>query len=210
VSFDLDVYGRLRPFLFHLTDSGNLSRIRRTRSLESTTSLATRAGNEHILDKRRVAHVSVRVDDSLVSLRDQAPLHRGNMQFEEGWSFERFVRHLNDRVFFWPGGEEGPISYGRRHFGRYEIESPSIIRVRFDSFAAVNPQTELLFSKCNSGSPRWSRGIPASRGARTFLSPAEAPFVAAQVVEVTIVEGARLPDDAAVGEKLDGPWRALF
>lgn len=203
---DLAIFGRLRPYLYHLTDERNLARIRRTRVLESAGSLASRAGLTEILDRRRREHRPILIDDEIVILRDQAPLHEGNMRLDEGWDFPRLVRHINDRVFFWPGGADGPISYGLRHFGRYESESPAIIRVRFDSFLDVNSGQQLRFSKCNSGSPRWSRGIPGSRGANTFVPPEEASFRPAHVVEVTVCGEVVLPDDTEIGARPGGPW----
>jgi hypothetical protein len=154
--------------------------------------------------------VALTVEGETVLLRDQAPLHAGNMQLDSGWSFARFVRHLNDRVFFWPGGEGGPISYGLRHFGRYESEVPVILRVPFASLVAANPQLELLFCRYNSGSPRWSRGVAAPRGATTFVPAANAVFGPANVVEVTALNGVHLPNDSAQGQHPQGPWTPLF
>jgi hypothetical protein len=82
-----------------------------------------------------------------VSVRDQAPLHPGNMRLEPGWTLSTFVRYLNDRVFFWPGTDRGPISYGARHYERYLSEGPMIIRVRTASIIARNAATEPLFCR---------------------------------------------------------------
>jgi len=62
-----------------------------------------------VLDTRRREHVWITLDGEPVMLRGQAPLHLGNMRLDDGWGFERFVRHLNDHVFFWPGGEVGTM-----------------------------------------------------------------------------------------------------
>jgi hypothetical protein len=185
-------------------------RIRRTRCLESAAILARHAGRVDLLDARRREHVAVTVDGETVLLRDQAPLHAGNMQLDPGWNFAQFVRHLNDRVFFWPGSAGGPISYGLRHFGRYAPEAPKILRVPFDSLIAANPHLELLFCRYNSGSPRWSRGVAAPRGSTTFVSSTDAAFRPAQVVEVTALHHVQLPSDTAHGQLPQGPWNPLF
>jgi uncharacterized protein DUF7002 len=207
---DLAAFGRLRPYLYHLTARENLARIRSTRRLESAATLMQRAGRIDLLDMRRREHVAVTVEDETVMLRDQAPLHAGNMQLDPGWSFAQFVRHLNKRVFFWPGVAGGPISYGLRHFGRYEPEAPVIFRVPFSSLVAANPQIELLFCRYNSGSPRWSRGIAAPRGATTFVRAADASFGPAHVVEVTAIDGVQLPNDITQGQLPQGPWSPFF
>lgn len=209
MSFTLSEFARVRPFLFHLTARANLPRILRTRRLESTAALATRAQRPELLTTRRRGHVSVQVDGETVLIRDQAPLHLGNMRLESGWTFAQFVAHLNARVFFWPGGPDGPIDYGRRHFARYVEELPTLLRVPFASALRANPGLVPEFCKCNSGSPRWSRGVPGPRGSTTFVPADAAAFRASQVVEVTMRGHVHLPDDAAWAHDLAGPWTAF-
>lgn len=209
MSIELTEYARLRPYLYHLTSAENLSRIRRTRALVSAASLAEQANRQDLLRTRRKEHVPVVVDGDIVVLRDQAPLHRGNMRLDDGWTFERFVKHVNGRVFFWPGDADGPIPYGERHFGRYAPENPVILRVVFSSVVAANPAASPLFSRCNSGSPRWSRGLPGNRGAMTFVEAAKAPFRAAQAVEVTFLDKVNLPHDSEYRFYANESWKSL-
>jgi hypothetical protein len=154
--------------------------------------------------------VAVTVDGERVLLRDQAPLHARNMRLTDGWSFEQFLRHLNDRVFFWPGGTGGPISYGVRHFDRYEREAPVVVRVPFAELLAANPGITPELCRYNSGSPRWSRGLAAPRGRDTFATPDVATFAPAQVVEVTFPGRVRLPRFTEVASHPSGPWTALL
>lgn len=203
-------FAQVRPYLYHLTATWNLPRIRRTRRLESAAVLARQAGRPDLIEARRRDHVELSVHGEQVSLRDQAPLHAGNMRLDPMWSFAQFVRHLNERVFFWPGTLAGPISYGMRHFGRYEIEQPSILRVRFTSLLEENPDLEPRFCRYNSGSPRWNRGVASPRGESTFVPAAEASFRPAQVVEVTAVGSVILPEDTQWGAVPAGPWQRLF
>jgi hypothetical protein len=60
--------------------------------------------------------LSVVVNTERVNLRDQAPLYEKKIRLHDGWSFEKFVEHLNRHVFFWSGWETGPIDYGARYF----------------------------------------------------------------------------------------------
>jgi hypothetical protein len=209
VPFDLDTYAALRPQLYHLTARSNLPRIRAGRQLESAASLATRANQAALIEARRAAHVPILVDGEQVVLRDQSPLHARNMRLDDGWTFERFIAHLNQRVFFWPGSVTGPNDYGWRHFGRYESEQPVLVRVPFPELVRANTQVAPLFAKCNSGSPRWSGGAAPARGPRTFVPAADAPFTAGDVVEVTFQGHVQLPAGAEVSDRPDGTWQAL-
>jgi hypothetical protein len=209
VSFDTASYAALRPFVYHLTARSNLSRIRSTRTLESAASLAEQANQSALLDARRAQHVPIVVEGEQVMLRDQAPLHARNMHLENGWTFERFIAHLNQRVFFWPGRDAGPNDYGWRHYGRYESEKPVVVRVRFDALVEANPRVIPLFAKFNSGSPRWSNGAAPYRGSRTFVPADTAPFSASDVVEVTFHGRVELPASAEVADRPDGDWQPL-
>lgn len=207
--FTLEALARLRPYVFHLTARDNLPRIRRLGIVEPASRLAEKAGRIDLVMARRRGHVPITVDGETVVLRDQAPLHAGNMRLDEAWSFEQFVRHLNDRVFFWPGNRHGPISYGVRHFERYKGESPVILRTPFADLLKANTEVTPLFCRYNSGSPRWSRGIAAPRGASTFIEASKATFCGSAVVEVTVTDVVRLPDTVMVGAHPHGPWISL-
>jgi len=167
------------------------------------------AGRLDLLHERRSAHQTIGVTGRSILLRDQAPLHRGNMELPSGYSFERFVESLNRRVFFWPGTEEQPISYGVRHFRRYENENPVILRTCSDSLHRRNPQAVPLFCRYNSGSPRCSRGKKSPRGPDTFVPAQEFDGTAADVAEVTFTEEIFLPDDTEMGRQPKGPWHPL-
>jgi hypothetical protein len=207
--FTLNTFCALRPYLYHLTAAANLPRLLRLRRLQSTADLAREAGRDDLLAVRRREHTPLLVGRETVWLRDQAPLHRGNMALEPGWSFERFVAHLNERVFFWPGGATGPISYGKRHYGRYAAEQPVIVRLAVASLVSANPDIALEFSRCNSGSPRYNRGNAGPRGGATFMACSVVQFDPAQVVEVTALGSVFLPDDAKWATSLGGPWTTL-
>src|SRR5258708_7499627 len=191
--FTLEALQRRHPVLYHLTARTNLERIRSTGRLESAAPLLSGAGEQGMTIRKRPKHLCISVGGQSVSLRDQAALHERNMRLEDGWAFDDFVRYLNEQVFFWPGGETGPNEYGVRHFARYASENPVIIRVPFASLVARNPATAPRFSKFNSGSPRWSAGVPPRRGKGTFVAAAAADFGPGAVVEVTFEGSIFLP-----------------
>ncbi|MEI9814789.1 MAG: hypothetical protein WDO18_20090 [Acidobacteriota bacterium] len=172
--------------------------------------LLQQAGREDLLRVRRLAHLEITVDGSLRMLRDQAPLHRGNLELPEGYSFEDLLQSLNERIFFWPGSEDKPIDYGQRHFERCEPQRPVILKVGLQSLLAANPSVEPEFCRYNSGSPRCSGGKRSPRGFNTFLPASQFEGTSADVVEVTFTEPVRLPSDALVGDRPIGPWKGLF
>lgn len=120
IAFTHERYGSSRPYLYHLTDRSNLDPIRETRTLLPAATLMERSGRVELLRIRRRAHERVDVDNRSILIRDQAPLHKGNVVLEIGFSFDDFVESINRRIFFWPGKAGGPISYGIRHFERYQ------------------------------------------------------------------------------------------
>lgn len=195
--------------MYHLTSRANLPVIQRTRALESASELARKGGRPELIRLRRREHEPVTIDGVKVWLRDQAPLHANNMRLEDGWSFDQYVEHLNERVYFWPGDVRGPSVYGRRHYERYASERPILLRTLFADLAAMNPARVPLFAKFNSGSPRASGGVKPIRGSSTFVPADRAPFQASESVEVTFKERVRLPEGIEVGDHPDGPWSPL-
>jgi hypothetical protein len=198
----------LRPFLFHLTSSENLERILRTRRLESAMSLFRQARRTDLGRVRRRDHTVVQVAGESVRLRDQAPLHEGNMALERNWTFEDFVAYLNNHVFFWPGAADGPIAYGVRHYERYAEEKPVILRIPTAALLASNARQHPHFCRYNSGSPRCSNGRKSPRPSRTFVTANEADFGVGGIVEVTFPGGVHVPDRIDVGRHPQGPWRS--
>ena len=117
---DIDRYLALRPFVYHLTAPFNLTSIREAGELRSAAELANRSGDASILRERRREAIAV----ASAMIRDQAPLHAGNIQLDPGFSFAQLLDLLNAHVYFWSGDAAGPIAYGRRHFARYSSEMP--------------------------------------------------------------------------------------
>ena len=198
-----------RPFFYHLTARGNLPRIQRDGRLVCANAFFRQANRVDLATVRRRHHCVLEVVGELVHIRDQAPLHEGNMKLEGGWDYQRFVREINDLVFFWPGDERAPIPYGRRHFARYADEDVRILRVSTADLLAANQRCEALVCRYNSGSPRWSRGRPSPRGPATFVTLNQAVFPVNSVVEVTFRSEVILPPSTTVSWSLAGPWRTL-
>ena len=200
-----------RPFQYHLTAAANLCRIRRMRRLDSAAKTFAAAGRPELSRCRRTESCLVRVGDEDVHVRDQKPLYRNCMELDRGWSFECFVQKLNELVFFWPGTEDGPIDYGRRHFKRYyQGENVAMIRVKTKTLFDANKNATPRFSRYNSGSPRHALGKPSPRGEQTFMTADVFPRAPWQVVETVYPGSVFLPEDSELGAAPGGPWEPLF
>ncbi len=200
-------YSRNRPYLYHLTDRSNLDHIRETNNILPAARLMELAGRVDLRRARRREHERLIIGRKSILTRDQAPLHQGNVELINGFSFEDLVESINRRSFFWPGTAVGPISCGVRHFERYQEERPIILQIAFQSLLDVNRGVDPLYCKYNSGSPRCSNGNKSPRGPDTFLSSGRFKGTPSQVVEVTFDVPIMLPADTKVGDHSAGPWR---
>jgi hypothetical protein len=210
MAFRLEVFAVARPFVYHLTSADNLVRICEVGSLESASSLITRAKRGELLRQRRPKHTPINVAGREVWLRDQAPLHAANVDFAEGWNLGDLVEALNRLVFFWAGTASGPSDYGQRHFDRYRTEEPVLLRVPTAALFAANQSGQPLFCRYNSGSPRYSGGRASPRGPETFVPPNAFLGSPARVVELAFTERAKLPPSTEYGFAPAGPWQVLL
>lgn len=205
MALDPAAFTRTRPYAYHLTSKANLRLILASRRIDCAATLILKGGRKELLRRRRSKHEAVHVDGRAVSLRDQAPLHEGNLALSGVWSFADLVEALNKRVFFWPGTESGPNDYGHRHFGRYVVEKPALIRVKTCELLEANGSAA-EFCRYNSGSPRYSGGRPSPRGPNTFVSAVRFTGSPSNVVELVFRERAALPASLEVGTDPAGPW----
>jgi len=204
----LDQFTRLRPFVYHLTAADNVQLILGAGCLYSAARVlrvANRTGDVRQVrrEKARVQH-----EGASISLRDQQPLHEKNCALSDLWSFEDLVEHLNDHVYFWPGNESIPISSGLNHFKRYRSENAVVLKVQTTSLLRSNPAAVPLFSRFNSGAPRWSGGKPSPRGPNLFIPVESFNGPAADVVELVFRDEINLPANATILQPAQ--WRALL
>ena len=85
----------VRPYLYHLTDRSNLDHIRATGRLLPAAALMKQSGKMDLLRVRRSAGIELRVGACEILIRDQAPLHPGNLRLPGGYAFEEFIESLN-------------------------------------------------------------------------------------------------------------------
>jgi hypothetical protein len=202
---ELDEFVSLRPYVYHLTSNANVSNIRERGSLLSASALAREAGSTDVLERRRSEALTL----PGAVIRDQSPLHSGNIELAPGFSFRKLLDLLNDQVFFWPGAASGPIPYGHRHFGRYAAELPSVLRMPVTDLFSVNSAREPFVCRFNSGSPRCSAGRKSPRGPDTFVSLQSFQGTPSRVIELVYRDEVDLPDTTEVGSAPTGPWTTL-
>lgn len=205
--FSLSQFAKTRPYLYHLTSQRNCKRLVRGRTLHSAAKVLRASNSRKWLDKKRTDIVTVTFEGQQLDLRDQYPLYKGKTRLEGGWTFEDLIKELNQRVFFWPGWQDEVISYGVRHFERYAVDSPALMRVKTQDLFDVNPRMTPHFCKYNSGSPRTTKGRGSPRGPNTFIECSVAPFAPSNVVEVTYLGSIKLPNWIEVSAHPSGPWR---
>ena len=132
-------FGRLcclRPYVYHLTHRTNLDLIEQTGRLQCAKILLRDVHMGHLAGERRTKQYVVHTPNGSILIRDQRPLAAGAIQFESGWTIERFIKHVNNHVFFWPGTKSGPITAGKNHYARYSSESPVILRFAMEHLAS--------------------------------------------------------------------------
>ena len=184
-----------RPFLWHLTARSNAAMIQASGRLDSAATTLSKVGRAAEAVAKRSSLVDVEGGLGTVCLRDQAPLHQGNVALSGGWTFGDLVRHLNDFVFFWPGTSEGPIDYGIRHFARYRDQATTVLRVPTLSLLTANTMADVRVCRYNSGSPRCSGGRKSPRGPGMFVPLDQFEGTPSQVVELVVRDGVQLPAD---------------
>jgi hypothetical protein len=207
MGFRIEDYEALRPCVYHTAPIGNTARILAMRCLEPTSALLRQGGRGDLLCRRRERDLTLTIDGYSVVIRDQKPLVAANIEFEGGWELSDLVEYVNRRVFFWPGGQGGPIDYGTRHFSRYADEGVVVLRLRLRSLLTANPGLQPQFSRHNSGAARQNQGNRIPRGPNTFTAAGRFSGTPGDVKEVAFAAPVRLPDDAESSSSLRGPWR---
>lgn len=192
-SVDIERFCRTRPRLYHLTSAANRLRIAREGVILPAAQVLEAAGLGSWIRRRRSEMLTVQVDGEPVDLRDQRPLHRGNIELEGGWRFDDVLASLNSHVFFWPGSTDLPIPYGGRHFGRYRGEGCQVLVVNTRDLLEANRELSPSFCRYNSGSPRCAGGRGSPRGPSTFLPAHDFVGTPSTVVEVVFGGPVRLP-----------------
>ena len=208
MALNIEHFLRVRPYLYHLTARRNYPVLSKDWVLKSANSLFDAAGQTGYRKLRRKGHLEITLGAISLTVRDQDRLYKGNMVLTDGWTFEGFVEHLNDHVFFWPGSGIGPVSSGQRHFERYAAEKPIVMRIPTADLFEANIKSSPHFCKYNSGAPRCHDGEGIPRGPNTFLKSIDFHFPPTSVVEVTFKSAVCLPLTLEVSNSPSGPWES--
>ena len=205
----LQTFVDLRPFLYHLTDARNVPRIRRLGRLVPAATLLSASGHAELVGSRRETDLVLRLDNDLVVLRNQEPLHEANIDLHPDWTFSDLIAFLNSHVFFWPGDATGPTGLGKSFLQRYSGPSLAVLRARTSDLLAANPAQQPLFSKHNSGAARQYLGRPSPRGPNTFLRASRFSGTPSEAQETAFIEEVVLPKHTAWALNLGSAWQTL-
>lgn len=202
----IDNFTNKIPYIYHLTDSRNLDFIKEQKMLYSTVNLVNMSSEENkaaLLEHRRPNHESVKIGDREIWIRDQRPLNAAlDKCLTDDWTREKFIRHLNARVFFWPN--TGRLN---THFSRYANENPMILRIDIQDALNLNGD-RLQVCRLNSGATRpnsYLGGVAPSRGPNTFVPLDLYENSVSSIVEVTFIDHFILPNKFTI---LKGPFEA--
>ena len=210
---DLPALMKTSPFLFHLTFSTNLNRIRRFQRLDCAASLMRAGGGVHLLRERRSEMTPLAVEGEAVILTDQLPITEANIEFQSGWQLPDLIEALNNRVFFWRGSRSGLLARDRGHHAKYDAAEHELIflRLPFQETSELNAGRGPELSKYNTGAARRNKGKRVPRGPTTFSTPECADFEIGEVREVAFRDFVELPTSTEYCRgRWDGPWTALF
>lgn len=200
----------MRPYLYHLTDKNNLPQIiamGRILSTKGIVKLSDMQSPKTFLQGRRDHHTLIRANGIDYKIRDQRPISIKVLKrsLTNNWTSERFIEHLNSKVFFWP-----TIERLSKHYTRYSFEKPVILRFKSSDILNLNLNAE--FSRLNSGATRcsshWNGNAP-ERGPLTFVTAPNFNYSFNAVAEVTIPEYCNLPQIYWQSAQPTGPWRRL-
>lgn len=201
---------KLRPRLYHLTNTANIPNIIDSGYLYSTEQIASivnLANANAFLSKRRPENVILRSPSASFVIRDQKPIFEQALSrsLPNGWAPSDFVALLNRRVFFWP-----TLKDLRSHFGTYTKREEDITILSIDTQEVFSLNAPPLFCEYNSGATRphpYFNGKPAPRGPNTFRNIDEFGKPLSQIREVTFEKMVKLPSKLLLSTHPEGPWK---
>lgn len=196
-------------YAYHLTAEINYPVILHERKIYSTQRL-TEIGmsaeeRDKFLRERRADHFPMKFNGQDIVIRDQRPISMKVLQrsLTPGWTAEQFISTLNSRAFFWPS-----IQRLKRHFARYEEESPLILRFKVSDLIRRN-EDRIELARLNTGATRCSPyydGNAPTRGQGTFSSIENTAFPVREIAEITVKRECLLPNSFWKSGSPDGPW----
>ena len=206
---DLKNFIQKRPYLYHLTHQNNSQNIIKSGIILSTTTIVEKSDIEDetkFLRSRRDSHTTVEIKGRKYHIRDQQPIFPKALKkcVKGGWNSGDFIKHLNDRVFFW-----STLKRLERHFARYQDEDPVILKIKTASIVEANPGNPPLFCRLNSGATRPHpsyNGEAPPRGPNAFLEANNYNRNISSVAEVTFRDKCNLPRKFMTGKNPQGPW----
>ncbi len=207
---ELEKFIEKTPYLYHLTSKQNALQIIKEKKLYSANQLIDMSGDEALKKTRREKrynHLSFKIGDNEVSLRDQQPISLVALPkcLTDGWKVDDFLDHLNARVFMWPS-----LKRLWAHYKRYQLEEPIIFR--FSTKSILKANLHVKFCRLNSGATRansYLGGIAPHRGPNTFLSAEDYNLSISSVAEVTFEDICNIVGEFSTATNPEGPFSVI-
>ncbi|WP_424948083.1 bifunctional glutamate N-acetyltransferase/amino-acid acetyltransferase ArgJ [Candidatus Spongiihabitans sp.] len=181
-------------WLLHCIAPENFAALQKSKVLKSASSLMNAAERKCYETQKR--DECVKLSNGIV-LRDQQPL-TDKIKFSDDTTFPQYVKYINEHVFFWP--TKIPNMFCNKY--SHHI----ILRCKLSDLEDENPDTEILFSRYNSGAtPR----IPTQSPRLLNLFQPLKSRVGTALVEVVAYRNIRLPANTEY-KNANGEWCAFF
>lgn len=198
------------PYCYHVTFSENLRSIADTRTLYSASTLLSDAGLDGHSRLRGSEH-TIELGGRLAVLRNQIALNPDELELPDRDTFEEYVFFLNQRTYFWPGTDAGPVADGLRLIAAHgALRPPIVIRTRTMSLIEENRNQTIQVATCNTGAS-WRRRDGKTWRARDAVVPL-VKYVddPSAIVELSYLSSARLPRDCEYSTPSVEGWQKLF
>jgi len=198
------------PYCYHVTFSENLRSIVDSRALFSASTLLTNAGLEGH-GRLRASEQTIEVSGRLVVLRNQIALNPDELELSDKDTLEEYVSFLNQRTYFWPGTDAGPVADGLRLIAAHgALRPPIVIRTRTLSLIEENRNQTIQVATFNTGAS-WRLREGKSWRARDAVVPlAKYADDPGAIAELSYLSGARLPRDCEYSTPSHEGWHKLF
>lgn len=210
MGFRLEEFVTWSPYIYHVTRSANLARLRRTRALMSAGELLRLAGRLDLLCERRAADVVLAIEGETVILRDQARLVLRSLELAEDVSVEDCVEYLNQWVFLWPGELDGPRGRAKALLEADRASDAALLRFRTRDLLVTNPDVVLHFCDRNSGAARHHSGKKAQRNLHMHRRAGLFRGSPSGVVEVAVEKAVLVPESAELSDPRSQRWQPIW
>ena len=216
MAFSRTHFIRHRPWLYHYTNPSNLESLVRRREMLSARVWVLEANQfrqqvpdvDAFLGTARGEQFPLEIgENSIVMLNDQIPLRNREKFASLRGTYEDYIRCLNNKIFFWAGDANRPITKrGLAHTFAERYAHYGCLRIPTEDVWSET-ESPLRFCTCNSGAPQARDRI--ERGPHIFKAHDDDCIRLKKVSETVVENRLVLPPTVEWQYPLHSQWRAL-